>query len=582
MKAANIIRSELASYFDVEQEISQGVTFSASKLQKRINLYKNRHYPLGKFTKEGEYKYWPDIIGPLVESNVKNLRFTAKNVLVFSRNPVGDFAAVYTLNAALDEWMWETGRAEELNESIEQFCADGDVLFKRVKGGYAPCDLDNTYVVNQAARSVDQSPVIERFEMTQSELRSKAGVWKNVDKVIEDCGNRFFRKTAKGAQKESSTPMYEVFERNGEISEEALFEAQGREGKGDPDKYVLARVIVSGLSKNDSSKDKVLFAEEFKGKMSDYFVEAHRGPYKGRWRREGLYELLFDHQYRACEISIQIARGCDWASRVVFKSADTKTIQNIRTDIANGAIIKSADLSQVDVRMAGLDQLIADWNRNLEDARRIANAYEVVTGETLPSNTPFALGQLMDQNSSKLFVYLRQKLGTAYARVFREFALPALVKDLSVRDIIRVTGDQAVVDAFKKLIVEDWYLENMIAIGPHSSEAAASIKAQKLLDISGAEPLIRNAREMWKGVLPRLMVTVTGENYETAENLQTIASVLQFETDPARRAFLLDTIYSAKGIPVPPPAQVEQAAQGADAQANQPTPSNSAPQPVPA
>jgi hypothetical protein len=47
-------------------------------------------------------------------------------------------------------------------------------------------------------------------------------------------------------------------------------------------------------------------------------------------------------------------------------------------------------------------------------------------------------------------------------------------------------------------------------------------------------------------------VTITGENYDVSENLQTIAAVLQFETDPVRRAFLLDTIYAAKGIPVPP------------------------------
>ena len=66
------------------------------------------------------------------------------------------------------------------------------------------------------------------------------------------------------------------------------------------------------------------------------------------------------------------------------------------------------------------------------------------------------------------------------------------------------------------------------------------------------EPLIKNSSEIWKGVLQRIRVTITGENYDVSEKLQTIAGVLQFETDPVRRAFLLDTIYAAKGIPVPP------------------------------
>lgn len=138
MKAADVIKNEIADYLDVPQEISEGVSFSQSKLIKRINLFKNREYPLGKFTKQGEYKYWPDIIAPLIESNVKNLRFTTKNILPFSKNPIGDFPAVFTLNAALDEWMWKKGEAEKLNEGIEEFCAGGQFSRKETQGWARP------------------------------------------------------------------------------------------------------------------------------------------------------------------------------------------------------------------------------------------------------------------------------------------------------------------------------------------------------------------------------------------------------------------------------------------------------------
>ena len=93
------------------------------------------------------------------------------------------------------------------------------------------------------------------------------------------------------------------------------------------------------------------------------------------------------------------------------------------------------------------------------------------------------------------------------------------------------------------------------------------------------EPLIKNAKEIWDGVLERIQVTITGENYDVSENLQTIAAVLQFETDPVRRAFLLDTIYAAKGIPVPPAvntalAQAQPGAQEAQTPPGGGTPTN--------
>ena len=554
MEVVKIIENEVSSYIDHDAEISEGVRFSTYKLIKRIGIFKNRYYPTGKITKEGEYKHWFDIIGPRVNSEVKNLRFSSKNILPFSINPIGDFAAVFILHAALGQWMWDSGREDELTDTIERFSGDGNVLFKKVKGGYDTCDFDNTYIINQAAKTVDETPIVQRAQMTQSQLRAMSGVWKNIDEVIRDCGNRSFKKTSKTTGEATTNPLYEVYERNGEISEKALFEAQGKEG-GSTDKYLLARVVVAGISSNKQDKKYALFAEALSGKMSDYFVEAHRGAYKGRWWREGLYEMLFDHQYRANEIGNQLARGLDWASRVIFKDPDARVVQNIRTDIRNGQIIKSANLAQVEVRMQGLDQLIADWNRLMADADRIANSFEVIQGDTLPANTPFQLGQLLDTNASKLFIVLRGKLGHAYARVYREFVLSTLVKDIRAKDIVEVTGDAQFIDRFRLIAVEGWYVSNLAKIGPHGPEEAAALKQQKLLDLRQTDPLIENAKEIWDGVLKRIRITITGENYDTSENLQTIASVLQFETDPVRRAFLLDTIYTSKGIPVPPAAQ---------------------------
>ncbi len=552
------IEEEIFDYLNREVEISEGVNHSQYKLVRRIALFKNRIYPKGKIEKTtSAYKYWYDIISPRVNNEVKNLRIDTKHPLVFSKNPVGDFAAVLISNAKLGEWMLEERIAEEINSNTEQYSADGNLLLKKTKDGFDTCDPANTYIINQTAKTIDETVVIERHQLTQSQLRAKKDIYKNVDKVIKECKDKKFSATKETANKFTKNPYYEIFERNGEITEKELFEAQGKEG-GDENKYVNARIIVAGLdkqSKDDNSY--ILFAEEM-GDLSKYYYEAHRGPYKGKWWREGLYELLFDYQVRANEIGNQLARGLEWASRVVFRSADNRTVQNIQTDIANGDIIKSADLAQVDVRMQGLDQLIADWNRLMADADKIANSFEIVQGEEMRAGMPFRLGLLLDTNANKLFVLLRQKLGIAYDRILREWVLPKFVKNIKGQDIIRLTGDAQFIQRFRQIAANNWYLNNLLYIGPHPPEIAEVLIEAKMQELEEVDPIIKNSKEIWEGVLPRLYVTVTGENVDFDDEYQTIQSTIQLETDPVRRAFLLDRIYAMKGLAVPPPVQPDQ------------------------
>lgn len=552
------IEQELTDYLGAAIEIAEGVTFSQYKLVRRIYLFKNKVYPRGKIDKQGNYKYWFDIIFPRMNNEVKNIDIDTKDILVFSENPVKDFAPVFIANASMKDYLWQTGRAEEMNAGAELYSGDGNIVFKKVKGGYQVWDPLNTYITIQTARTLDETAIIERHQLTQSEIRAKEGVWDQdaIDAVIKNCGDRTFSPTKRTGLRNTTNPYYEIYERTGEVSERALWEAQKREdaATGSETKYVLAKIIVSGMKKGGKEEKYVLYAEALpKGKkISDYYIEAHRGAYKGRWWREGMYELLFDHQVRANEIGNQLARGLEWASKTFFKSADVRTIQSLKTDLLNGDIIRSDDLSQVEVRMQGLDQLIADWNRLMQDADAIANSYEVVSGGDLPAGTPFRLGQLLDVNATKLFVFLREKLGVAYQRVYKNWVLDEFIKDIRGKDIIRLTGNPDLLTMFYQIAAENWYIDNLVKIGPHTPETAMLLKADKVEELKRTDPLIQNSREIWDGVVQRLYIAITGENTDLGEQLETLANVLQFEQDPARRAYLLDIIYKTKGIPVPP------------------------------
>lgn len=558
----NLISEEIKSYRDDTVELSNGVGFSQYRLVRRISLFENQIYPKGKLDSQNNYKYWFDIISPRVSDEIKNIDFDRSNILIYS-DSIKDRLAVYLSNLQLGNWLAKTGQGEELNDAVEEFSAWGNVVWKKVSGGYERVDLKNFYVINQTAKSLNDTVVIERHQLTQSDLREKEGVWENIDKVIESCGSGF-KATDKAEEYSTSNPYYEIYERNGEISEKILFEAQGKDGGSDK-KYILAKVIIAGLSNETKEGGQfVLFAEEI-SKMP--YKEAHRGRYKGKWFREGLYEILFDCQTRANQIGNQIALGLEWSSKTIFKTPEDTFAQNLLTDLRNGDILRAKDIAQVEVRMQGLDQLMVDWNRNLQVADRLANSYEVVQGQTLPSNTPFKLGNMLDQNANKLFDFIREKLALGFQDLIESWILPDLLKDLKSESVIDLTNSEENLKDYYKMVVDSWYLKNLIILPPHSPEIAQLIKEKKLEEITkDKKAIVSISKGFWDNFKPRVRVVITGENVKLASEMESLSNFIALEADPIRRTALIEMAMAKRNIdisslPKTPPITQEQAIQ---------------------
>lgn len=544
MEILSQIKKEIDYYTNGTVELFDDVPYSAFKLLRRINLYKNKIYPTGKRDSQGNYKYWPDIISPRVDSEIKNIDFDTSNILLAS-DLEEDAGRLLIANARQKDFLRETGEAAKLNESVERGTEWGNVVWKKTKGSYKVLELDKVMVLNQTAETLEDSDVIEKEVMTPIDVRKKADAWSNIDKLLE------LGKVEEG----KTAPEFYIYERNGEITTKAYYEAKG-ERRGDDKTYILAKVIVGGIKKDDPTQ--VLFTDEISEKP---YKEYHRGKYSGRWLRVGMYEVLFDCQTRANEIANQIARGLEWASKTIFRARDRVIAQNLLTDLVNGDVIKSEDLQQVTTRMEGFDQLIADWNRNLEVADRLANSYEVVTGESLPSGTPFRLGSMMNQNANKLFDFIREKLGIALQEVTQDWIVPELIKDLKTRDVLKLTQDSGFLNRYYEMIVDHWYISNLIALPSHSPEIAQVIKEAKLEELlKNKEAVVRLEKEMWEGFKPRAIVVISGENVNLASELETLQTFIALEADPIRRTALIELAMKKKNIdteklPKSPPQQ---------------------------
>jgi len=278
-----------------------------------------------------------------------------------------------------------------------------------------------------------------------------------------------------------------------------------------------------------------------------------------------MYEILFDCQTRANQIGNQIAKGLEWASKTIFKTSDDMFVQNMLTDLRSGDILRARELAKVDTRMDGLDQLMNDWNRNLQTADRLANSYEVVQGDTMPSNTPFRLGAMLNQNANKLFDFLREKLALGFQDLIEEWVMPDLMKELRTKKVIDLTNSEENLKDYYKMVADAWYINNLLVLPPHSTEDANAMKDAMITTLAQNNKAVVNIEKgFWDSFKPRVKVVITGENVQLASELESISSFIALEADPVRRTALIEMAMAKKNIdisslPKTPPISPEQA-----------------------
>lgn len=545
------IENEIQDFLTGSIPTAIGNLFSQRKLVERIVRFANKQYPGGNLDSQGNYIYWYDHIGPGIDSETKNIDFDTKDINVYSEQPE-DSGLMHILESGLREYNKETEQAVEINNAVEECSGWGNVVWKEYKGskrGYARVDLTNFYITNQAARTLDDTVCIERHIFTQSKLRKKKGIWKNVEETIKNSRMNAYEQTKEGVWvDEKATPFYELYERNGEISLAQLKEAQGKKWSfKDEEEYTLAKIIVASKGQNTKGEDYILFAEKMK-KMP--YKEYHRGAYKGRWWREGHYELKFDIQVRLNEIGNTIANGLRWSGHTIFYGEDKIIAKNLMTDLRNGDYIRTKIIKQVATRMEGFDQLATEWNRLVDLGNRIVNSLEIVQGELGPSGTTAFATNLSNINANKLYGFIREKLCLAVKSVYEDWVIPdKVIPELKTKDIIRLTGSTEYLQKYYEMAVEGWYKKNLLALGPHSPEIAEAIKAEKIEELKrNPEAMIKAVKNMWDNAKPRINVTITGENTNIQEDLQKYQMGIQLEADPLRRSALIDKFFNKLGI----------------------------------
>jgi hypothetical protein len=489
MKISTKIQDIISSAKDESLEVTKGYSFNQIKTIERINLYINNQYQ----ERNDNAIFW-NISNSRIVHFAKNIDLDTKDLTPYGIGEVNFFQA-WVLKKKLSKWLEENKFAVTLNELCEGLATYGSIVWKKYKEDgqtkLDECQLNNLYF-DQRTKNIKDTDVVEVHYMTESDIREKDGAWNNVAEVLELVKNQKIDKNC-----------IEIKEYWGDYQEE-------------DDKSYKYHCFVFG----EGEKEIKLYEEEFDEKKYDKefpYFDFHIGRYRGRWLRIGVVERLFSLQERANQLVNQNAASTEIASLLLLTTANGDATGNVLEQAINGQIIPDDTLKQLGITNTGLTLFIQELNLIEQHADKICLTPDVMTGEQMPSNTPFRSIAVFSNAAKSAFTIYRQSIGEKVGWILKDEILPAIIRKWNGKeDLIAIAEDDSDVEMYDKALKTKMAIEAMLS---------GTIVDQQFLDnldttiADGIKKVGRNL-EVPKDFFNfdyGIKFNVTGESYDKAQ-----------------------------------------------------------------
>jgi hypothetical protein len=575
-KVIDLITAEINSYETGSLTLTDKVSFSQYQTIQNILTHQNKGFLTELASGQADDREFYDIITPMVETAVSNIDLDTDNLDAYTDN-ANYLAHEYLAKSLLKNFLRQTNHGVVLNENAYQFIDDGNLIARKVdnKGEiYKSVLPQNLFVIDQSAESLEDTAVIEKNIMNQTQVRDMKS-WANKEKVYELCN----------VGENDNIPYYEVFYRYGELSKERLNnvikEVHGTDFKPqEEDKSNFVQALTIMVKAKQGVKDEtgvetvgvLVFAEELKPetikitkrlevKRYKPYEEAHLGKFSGRFWRQGYREIGMPYQNRANELGNQIRQAMKLASKMVFWSKDTSVAgKNILSAIKNGQIILATDLQLLNNIFPNLSLYSEEWNRNITEAEKSLKAFEIASGENLPSSTSATAISVQNQAVGKYYNFKREKFGLFLASVFKRWVIPELLK-IDTQEVIELIGDATYLEEIVDAHINGWLIQNYLKVVALSGGMVSKADFEQLKELKKQELLKQPklyaeiTKEFFKDVELYVGINPTGEPFNKQARITNSLSLLQYELNPMiqQNPEAMDTLRKIKvmlGLPV--------------------------------
>ena len=408
MKTIFDISKKISDDYDKKIELIEGLEFSLKDELRNIEFIVNSKYINGGIDEFGREMPYFNITNYRLNVAIRATDFDTKDVTIVSETR--DYVRSLLIGKKVQQWMKENKFAKKLNRMGEKRPKYGWLLVKKVMldGEVDPQIVKHTNAIINQAEPLNH-PIKELHPaMTRSQLVGKRDVWDNdvIDTLLA-----------------MDVDEYDIEEVTGEMPDSV-------KDDGSEDTYSLYKFFTYTDAKE---KEMTLFCEKLKGTMNDYYKYVVWAEQDGRVGR-GVVADMFEAQWGTNEVKLLERDAMIMASKTGFVTDDDTLANNVITDLDNGFILNLQEgktFTQVNTMTNSLpafDRVKDDWDTQAE---KVTSTFDAITGETMPSSTPFRSVAIQNQEASSLFIYRREEMGIFLTELFNDWIIPQIVKGIN-------------------------------------------------------------------------------------------------------------------------------------------------------
>lgn len=530
MNIYQLIQKYRTDYKTRDIKIVDGYEFNQYKKLNTIELYYNSRFETGMKDSQGIEKAFYNINKSRVLVETRATDLDTKDIQISADN-IDDRTKSMLFSKENKLFMKESRFSVFLNKLGHTASKYGGAVVKKTEqGGKLSLNVIPWKYLTTDQTDILNGIIIEKHYYTPSGLKKMSGIWDNIDEAIETAKNSKAEDNQNGTV-QTQGDFIEVWELHGELPESMLYE------DGSDDVYVRQMHVVTGLSCNETNVGEYEYSGVtlFNGKEKENPYKYYsREEIPGRALGVGVVEDSEQSQIWTNKAVNEEKKVMELAGKIIFQQQGKGMVKNILTDVDNGTIVDNkgnqiTQLSTVPGSLPQFQNLVNMWNTQAE---RVTSTYASVTGETLPSGTPYRLGAIMNQEANSQFEYLREKLGLFIVEIYTDWVMPYLKKKLQQEHTLTsdFTVDELVTldESFVSYNVNE-KLKQMILSGKTVSQEMIDTLRNQLTSFITETKNVRGLKipkGYYDNVEFKLDIIVTNEQRIKSVYLETLSNIL--------------------------------------------------------